>query len=143
MANDRDGTPAFVECRWFVVFGNERSAENRLDPEHREEPGRHSRAGHGLWFRSVGTEVGVPGPVGRGAREEIGLLRPIGEVEIRNIAVGNASRRILSFEIDDAIRVRKRKRTQKNAVHQTKDGGIRADAETERDDGDSREARRF
>ena len=36
--------------------------------------------------------------------------------------------------------VRKRKRTKKNAVHQTEDGGVRADAETERDDGDSGKA---
>ena len=104
MADDRDGTPAFVECGWFVVFGNDRSAENRLDPEHREEPGRHACAGHGLRFRSVATEVGVPGPVGRGAREEIGLLRPIGEVEIRDVAVGDARRRIFAFEVDDAFR---------------------------------------
>jgi hypothetical protein len=57
------------------------------------------------------------------------LLRPIGEIEIRNVAVGNARRRILSFEIDDAFRVRKRKRTKENAVNQAEDGGIRADAE--------------
>ena len=45
-----------------------------------------------------------------------------------------------SFEIDDAIRVRKRKRTKENAVDQAEDGGIRADAETERDDGDGGKA---
>ena len=140
MADDRDGAPAVVECGWFVVFGNDRSAENRLDTEHREEPGRHACAGHGLRLRSVATEVGVPGPVGRGAREEIGLLRPIGEIEIRNVAVGNAGRRIFSFEIDDAIRIRKRKRTKENAVDQAEDGGIGADPEPERDDRDGGKA---
>src|SRR5690348_443752 len=131
MADDRDGSPAFVECRWFVVFGNERSAENRLDTEHREEPGRHACAGHGLRFRSVATEVGVPGPVGRGAREEIGLLRPIGEIEIRNVAVGNARRRIFSFEVDDAFGIWKRKWPEENAIDQTKDRGVCTDPQTE------------
>src|SRR4029079_8819147 len=96
MTDNCDRTPAFVECRWFVVFGNERSAENRLDPEHGKEPGRHACAWDRLRFRSVATEVGGTGPIGRSAREEIGLLRPIGEIKIRNIAVGNAGRRILS-----------------------------------------------
>ena len=41
---------------------------------------------------------------------------------------------------DDAFGVRKRQRPQKNAVHQAKDGGVRADAERERNNGDGGEA---
>ncbi len=143
MADDRDGAPAFVEGRWFVVFGNDRSAENGLDTEYGEEPGRDACAGHGLGFRSVATEVGVPGPVGRGAREDIGLLRPIDEIEIGDVAVGNARLRISSFEIDDALAVRKRQRTEKNAIHQAEDGGVRTDPQRERRNRDNRKARRL
>jgi hypothetical protein len=45
-----------------------------------------------------------------------------------------------SFDVDDAFGVRKRKRTEENAVHQAKDRGVRADAERERNDGDGGEA---
>ena len=99
MADDRDALRPP-----FVVFGNERSPENRLDTEHREEPGRHTGARHALRLRPVRTKVGGTGPVGGGAREEIGLLRPIGKVEKRDVALGNARRRIFAFEVDDAIR---------------------------------------
>src|ERR1043166_4443584 len=40
----------------------------------------------------------------------------------------------------DRSRIRKRKRTEENAVHQAEDGGIRADTERERNDGDGGEA---
>src|SRR5207302_3377662 len=80
------------------------------------------------------------GPVGGGAREEIGLLRPINEIQIRDVAIGNARRRIFAFDVDDAFRVGKRKRPQKNAVHQAKDRGVRADAESERNNGNCGEA---
>src|SRR5205085_10082617 len=77
-----------------------------------------------------------PGPVGGGAREEIGLLRPISEVEKRDVAFGNARRRrIFSFNGDDAFGVRERRRTEENAVHQAEDRGVRADAESERENG--------
>src|SRR5690349_23523121 len=98
MADDRDGTTAAIKRGRFLIFGNERSAEKRLHTEHREEAARHSRARYALRFGSIRAEVGAPGPVGSGAREEIGLLRPIGEVEIRNVAVGKAGCRILAFE---------------------------------------------
>jgi len=68
------------------------------------------------------------------------LLGPIGEIEIRNVAVGNARRGIFAFEVNDAIRIRKRQRTQKDAVNQTENGGVRAHAKRERDDGDSGKA---
>src|SRR5439155_2902227 len=112
-----------------VVFGNERSSEHRLDTEHGEEPGRHTGARHALRLRPIRTKVGGTGPVGGGAREEIGLLRPISKVEKRDIALGNARLRIFSFDVDDAFRVRKRKRSEENAVDQTENGGVRANAE--------------
>ena len=124
----------------FVVFGNERSPENRLDTEHREEPARHAGARHALRFGPIGAKVRVTGPECRGAREEIGLLRPIGEIQERDVAVGNPRRRISAFEVDDAFRGRERQRTEENAVDQAEDGGVGADAEPERDHGDGREA---
>ena len=73
--------------------------------------------------------------------EEIGLLRPISKVEKRDVAFGNARRpRVFAFEEDDAFGVRKRKRTQENAVDEAEDSGIGADAERERNDGDGGEA---
>ena len=135
MADDCDGLRPS-----FVVFGNERSPENRLDPEHGEEPGRHTGARHALRLRPIRTKVGGTGPVGGGAREEIGLLRPINEIQIRDVAVGNARLRIFSFDVDDAFRVRKRQRSEENAVDQTEDGGVRANAEPERNNGDGGEA---
>src|ERR1700739_4128935 len=97
----------------FVVFGNERSPENRLDTEHGEEPGRHTGARHAFRLRPIRTKVGGTGPVGGGAREEIVLLRPISKVEKRDIAFGNPRRlTIFAFEEDDAFGVRKRKRTE-------------------------------
>ena len=48
--------------------------------------------------------------------------------------------RIFSFDVDDAFGVRKRKRTEENAVDQAEDGGIGADAERERDNGDGGKA---
>ena len=122
MADDRDGLRPP-----FVVFGNERSPKSRLDPEHGEEPGRHTRARHAFRLRPIRSKVGLAGPVGGGAREEIGLLRPISKVEKRDVALGNARRRIFAFEVDDAFGVRKRKRTEENSVHQAEDGGIGAD----------------
>src|SRR5207237_4198269 len=63
------------------------------------------------------------------------------KVEIRNVALGNARRpRIFAFEEDDAFGVRKRKRTEENAVDEAEDSGIGADAERERNNGDSGEA---
>ena len=53
---------------------------------------------------------------------------------------GNARRRIFSFDVDDAFGVRKRKRTKENAVDQAEDGGVRADSERERNNGDGGEA---
>src|SRR5205814_7725365 len=113
------------------VFGNERSPEDRLDPEHGEEPGRDPGARHAFRLRPIRTKVGGTGPVGSGAREEIGLLRPISKVEKRDIALGNARLRIFAFNVDDAFGVRKWERTEENAVHQAKDRGVRADAESE------------
>src|SRR5262249_7182332 len=89
---------------------------------------------------TIRAKVGDAGPVGGAAGEEIGLLRPIGKVEIRDVAVGDARRRIFAFDVDDALGVRKRKRTEKNAVHQAEDGGVRANAESERDHGYGRKA---
>jgi len=95
-----------------------------------EKNGSSRCARHGLRFRSVATDVGVPGPVGRGAREEIGLLRPIGEVEIRDVAVCDTRRRIFAFEVDDAFRFGKgQTATKQNAINQAEDGGICSDAE--------------
>src|SRR5438046_10517465 len=92
----------------YVSICNERTPENRLDPEHREEPGRHTGARHAFRLRPIRTKVGGTGPVGGGAREEIGLLRPISKVEKRDVALGNARRpRIFAFEEDDAFGVRK------------------------------------
>ena len=78
-----------------VLIGTWTDGIDREQLDARARRGAALRRDHDARRRSVATEVGVPGPVGRGAREEIGLLRPIGEIEIRNVAVGNAGRRIL------------------------------------------------
>src|SRR5436853_6507147 len=125
MADDRDALRPP-----FVVFGNERSPENRLDTEHGEEPGRHTSARHALRLRPIRTKVGGTGPVGGGAGEEIGLLRPIGKVERRDITFGNARcAGILAFEEYDAFGVRKRKATKENAVNEAEDSGTGAEGE--------------
>src|SRR6185369_4551405 len=84
----------------FVISGNERSPENGLEPEHGEEPGRHTGAWQAFRLRAIRSKVGLAGPVGGGAREEIGLPRPISKVLKRDVALADARRRILAFDID-------------------------------------------
>jgi hypothetical protein len=106
VADDRD-----VHRFGLVFIREKRATEKRLHPENIEERVRHARARDSLRLRPIPAEIGAGGPIGGGRGEEIPLLRPIGEIEIRNVAIGDPVRGISTFEIDDAFRLREWQRT--------------------------------
>ena len=91
---------------WLVVLGNEAASENRLHSKNRKETARHAGPRHTFGLRAIRPEIRVAYPVNGGRGEEIGLVRPIGEVRKRDIAIVDPLARVAALEIDDAFGIR-------------------------------------
>src|SRR5207253_8838761 len=112
------------------------AAKQRLNGEKLEQPNCSTGAGTPSRFTALVGERSPAGPEERAVREDLALPCPILEIQDGNIAIGNSLRRILSLKVNDSIRVRIRKGTQQDGIDDAKDGGVSADAERQRQDGD-------
>src|SRR4029077_16107515 len=113
-----------------VVIGYEIAAEKRLDAEDAEVRGGNGQAAQMLRTSSGGKVVAdrcVSGDV----LEEISVL--LQAHQLRRGDVHFIGLLFVAFrEFNNAVRLGKRERAQEHAVDDGEDGGVRADAESER-----------
>ena len=126
VAEDRDRGPAAE-----VLAGQERAAEQRPHPEHREETVGGLEAEHGL--RALGAHEGhEPVTVGGDLREDARSRAPVAEVGKRNPVRFSAGAEARFVELHEAVGLLVGQRPQHDRVDQAEDGGGRADAQGQR-----------
>ena len=120
-----------------ILFGEERAADLGVDAEHGEKAGGGHLDVQAFGFAGAG-ESDSAGTDGLHAFERGGLVAPVAEVFVGGADHGE---RAFFGDQNEAGWVAKRKRAEEHAVYDAEDGGVRADAESERENGDRREAR--
>jgi hypothetical protein len=137
---------AVAEHQHFLAAGTvvgrfDDAAKEGRRAQHRKQRTADARAEHPLGKLETGD---VEGPAGRHAEafERGQLTLPV--FVIRKRAAGDRSWRARAVveEDDHARRITVRRRLQDDRAHHAEDGGVRADAQGERDDGRGREAGR-
>src|ERR1051325_9116667 len=118
----------------LIVFRNKGAAERRLDAEDSKEAARYAGAWNALGLGAVSGQIRATGVECCCTRKEVSLLRPVGEIRERDVAVRDARGAIRSLDVNDLLRFWKRQRSQKNSVNQSKNGSIGANPETKRKD---------
>ena len=124
-----------------LVRGGERTAKHRLHAEHVEEVRVDHRSRQPVRLiggRERDARRAKAGETGEAvmARAPVEKVRRVGAVEtLSRQAIGAADQ-------DEIAGARKRQRTQQHRVDHAEDGGVRADADGDRQDGEQRERRR-
>ncbi len=120
-----------------VLLGRERAADHRRDAERRERVGADARARDALGFLAAG-QVHLSFAPGRDL-----LQRPAAPAIVHDLALGHpglVERRPLAPDHHRAIGLGPRQRPEEHGVEHAEDGGVGADPERERQDGNGREA---
>ena len=138
----REQVPAEQNRRvsaWRAVLGAERASDCALDAEHLKEVRGHERRAElfGISF------AGERDRAGRPDRAEVGA-GPAAVAKVLQVGTGQRSTRVAQARLvepdeDEAVGVPIGQRLEQHRVHDAEDGGVRADAERERDDDDDRQ----
>ena len=121
-----------------MLVDREAAAAGEADAEHVEQPAAHARAAHFPGFAEARQREDAAGPRFH-AFEGLGAGLNAHEVGRREL-VGGAVR-VDGAHLVQAVGRAERQRLDQHGVHDAEDGGVRADAEGEGEDGDRGEPR--
>jgi hypothetical protein len=121
----------------YGVRLRDRTAKHRGRAQHREEARGHDRTGDPPRIADAGQSGGGAGVSSHLLEHRI-LAPPVHEVRRRRRAPRTGAAVI---HLHESLRLRKGQRLQQHGVHDAENGGVRADADRERQHRDNREAR--
>jgi hypothetical protein len=124
----------------LIFLFEKRTTLERLDAEHVEEICRDESSLDALG-RVATREVSAPPAFEGEMFERLALRLPVEIVRHRDFIALDTAARVLVPDCDDAIQIRKLQGLEYQSVDATKDGAVRADAQSQRDYSNRRKAR--